>query len=94
MEKYSRIVLAGLAASWHLVDATLNLTRTPRKFRMAWVGVGVGWSAFWVILAVREFRKPLVTQIKPWSPGSVWSYNLKASSRIPDSWILEPPDVV
>lgn len=48
-----------LAFSWHLGDAYMHMTPQKKKARAMWVGVGVGWSAFWL---VRYFvkRKPLV----------------------------------
>jgi hypothetical protein len=49
-----------LAFAWHSVDATLHLTRSPRRARSIWVGVGLGWSAFWLI---KHFTEPPIMVI-------------------------------
>jgi hypothetical protein len=48
-----------MAATWHLMDAFITMTPQKKKTKALWVGVGVGWSMFWL---VRHFvkSKPLV----------------------------------
>lgn len=53
-----------LALGWHLVDAGLHMTRPHKKIRMLWVGVGVGWSLYW--LASTRMKRRFTT-IKEWS---------------------------
>lgn len=65
---FSKVLIPlALAFGWHGVDATLNLTRSPRRARIVWVGVGVGWSAFWLIKYFTE--PPVIAETKLYSHG-------------------------
>lgn len=56
------LALSAFAFGWHIGDAALILTRAPRKARLFWVGVGVGWS-LWMFQT--HFRAPQMTATKP-----------------------------
>lgn len=54
-------LLSAFALAWHLTDASLNLTRSPRNGRLFWVGVGVGWS-LWMFQS--NYRAPRWVECK------------------------------
>ena len=55
----NEIVPVALAAGWHLGDAFLHMKVKNKKARSVWVGIGVGWSLFWLVKYFTK-RKPLI----------------------------------
>lgn len=43
-----------LAFGWHLTDTILDVVDAPRYVRTAWAGIGLAWSAYWAVNALRK----------------------------------------
>lgn len=63
----SSSLLQGLALGWHSVDGILHITRPHRRARMVWVGIGIGWSLYWLLNGLVEKRAKEFTTIKEWN---------------------------
>ncbi len=48
-EQDKLVVLSGLAFSWHVGDAIIH-RNSKSKVHKTFMGIGIGWSAFWVAL--------------------------------------------
>ena len=53
-------ILASLAVGHHVLDVLLDATGASRNKRLFIGGIGIGWSAFWLI---KQFTEPPIMVI-------------------------------
>jgi len=62
-EKDKLTLLSALAFGWHVGDAFLH-RKTKNKVHKVFMGVGVGWSGFWLLLNLIGQAKKEYTEAK------------------------------